>query len=316
MSHFSQNPLNRFSELRTDEALMEQLWQQLNARVLIVCDSLNLFRQESGQVEGAEIEAARAVRMQELAHDKIYLGSFEKVPYFVLGFEGRQEQLLEEFGSSYEFLDLKSTAEQLSQEQGSILAHARGIVHWNLRHRYCPDCGSPTRSIEAGHVRQCTSDSCGKLHFPRTDTAVIALIAEGDACLLGRQAVWAKGQYATIAGFLEPGETLEQAVAREAMEETGVQLKSIQYHSSQPWPFPGSIMVGFTAEASNRSLKVNYDEMEDARWFTREEIAAGLRDGSFRLPSQVSISYRLIRDWYNAMPGYGLEKVQAEVQRS
>ncbi|WP_439879580.1 NAD(+) diphosphatase [Pontibacter sp. MBLB2868] len=312
MNYFSQNPLNRFSELRPDEARIRQFWQQENVAVLVVNDSSNLFTDTDQVVMPATLNAEQSARLQKTAHTCVYLGTVDNVPYFVLGFEAMEEQLNNDLGSSFQFLDLKGVALELPQEQSSILAYARGIVHWNMRHRHCPDCGSLTASLEAGHVRQCSNSTCGKLHFPRTDAAVIMLISEGDSCLLGRQAGWPKGQYATLAGFLEPGETLEQAVAREAKEETGVALKHINYHSSQPWPFPGSIMIGFTAVAQNRNLQVNYNEMEDARWFTREEIIAGLRAGTFRLPTKVSISYRLIRDWFNAMPGYDLEEVQAQ----
>lgn len=250
-----------------------------------------------------------AEALEPVARAKVFLGIAENVPYFALGFDKHPDVLAKYPVTSYLFRDLKDVALQLPQEQSAILAYARAMIHWNLRHYYCANCGALTHSTEAGHVRQCTNADCGLHHFPRTDTAVIMLISEGDACLLARQATWPKSRYATLAGFLEPGETLEQAVAREAMEETGVQLASITYHSSQPWPFPASVMVGFMATAGSRSLSVNYNEMEDALWFTREEIANGLQQGTFLLPPQVSISYRLIRDWYNAVPGHQLEEV-------
>lgn len=308
MNYFSHNPLNRFSEMRPDEAYMQQLWQQ-EARVLVVHDMLSLLQELETGKKAAILRRGEAAILATKAEVLVYLGSEDGVPYFAIGLEGMQEQLPEMLGEGYILADLRTSALELPQPDGALLAYARGMVHWNLRHRFCPNCGTLTRSTHAGHVRECSNEVCNRHHFPRTDTAIIVIISEGDACLLGRQAVWPKGMYATIAGFLEPGETLEQAVAREAKEETGVELQTITYHSSQPWPFPSSIMVGFNAIASSRNLYMENDELEDARWFTRSEIAAGLQDGSLRLPPLISISYRLIRDWYNADPAYKLEEV-------
>ena len=137
------------------------------------------------------------------------------------------------------------------------------------------------------------------LHFPRTDPAVIVRVTKGDQCLLGRQAWWDKGRYSNIAGFVEPGESLETAVAREVWEETGIRLKTIDYHSSQPWPFPRSLMMGFTASAISYDIHRNDGELEDARWFTRELINEGLLKGTLSMPSTYSISFHLIEDWFN-----------------
>jgi NAD+ diphosphatase len=148
-------------------------------------------------------------------------------------------------------------------------------------------------------MRVCTNPDCGQLHFPRTNPAIIVLVALRERCLLGRQATWPEGLYATIAGFVEPGESLEEAVVREVREETGIEVREVTYHSSQPWPFPSSIMLGFTAQAGSDHIQLNDGELEDARWFSREEIARGVEEGWLRLPSSVSISYRLIEDWYD-----------------
>ena len=286
---------------------MQQLWQQQEARVLVVHESLSLVKKREAGKRAAVLRQQEAEELAKLAEVQVYLGSEEGTPYFVLGFEKMQEQLLDLLQEDYLLADLRTSAHELPQPDGALLAYARGMVHWNLRHRYCANCGSVTYSTHAGHVRQCTNEACNLHHFPRTDTAVIVIISEGDACLLGRQAAWPKGMYATVAGFLEPGETLEQAVAREAQEETGVELQKITYHSSQPWPFPSSIMVGFSAVARNRNLVLDNDELEDARWYTRSEIAAGLQEGTLRLPPPISIAYRLIRDWFNADAAYKLE---------
>lgn len=309
MNYFSHNPLNRYSEMRPDAAHMQQLWQRQEARVLVVHDTLSLLREQGTGKQAATLTCREAEVLAAKAEVLVYLGSDNEVPYFALGLEGMQEQLPDLLGEGYILADLRVSAQELPQPDGALLAYARGMIHWNLRHRFCPNCGSATRGTHAGHVRECTNESCGQHHFPRTDTAIIVIISEGDACLLGRQATWPTGMYATIAGFLEPGETLEQAVAREAKEETGVALQTITYHSSQPWPFPSSVMVGFSAIAGSRDLYMENDELEDARWFTRSEIAVGLREGSLRLPPRISISYRLIRDWFNADTAYKLEEL-------
>jgi NAD+ diphosphatase len=174
------------------------------------------------------------------------------------------------------------------------------MAYWHYRHRFCGDCGSPTRSTEGGHQRVCTNDQCKQPHFPRTDPAIIVIITSGKHCLLGRQRAWPKDLYSTIAGFVEPGESLEAAVVREIKEETGVQVDEVYYHSSQAWPFPGSIMLGFSAKTASKDVSLDINELEDARWLSREEMENGLKAGSLKLPSPVSIAFRLIEDWFNA----------------
>ncbi|AKD05357.1 NAD(+) diphosphatase [Pontibacter korlensis] len=305
MNYFSHNPLNRYSEIRADEARIEQLWEDERAQVLVVSGNLSLL---SADAQAAAIlPGAEATQLAQIAKVRVYLGSEGEVPYFALGFEKEQEELAALLPENHKLGDLRQVALQLPKEQGALLAYARGLVHWNLHHTYCSNCGSLTESHEAGHSRHCTNSSCNRHHYPRTDTAIIVLISEGDACLLGRQQVWPQGMYAVIAGFLEPGETLEQAVVREAMEEVSVKLQRVTYHSSQPWPFPASIMVGFRAEAANRNVQVDNKELEAARWFTRKEIVAGLKEGSLSLPPQFSIAYRLVKDWFNETGEYKLE---------
>lgn len=149
-------------------------------------------------------------------------------------------------------------------------------------------------------MRVCTNSQCGQFHFPRTDPAIIVLVQCGERALLGRKPMWPEGLYSCISGFVEPGETLEDAVMREVCEETHVEIKAMTYHSSQPWPFPSSLMLGFSAEAASGTIRVDEEELENARWFSRQGIRDGLERGTFRLPSPVSVSFRLIEDWFNA----------------
>lgn len=189
------------------------------------------------------------------------------------------------------FEELRPLSNMLPAEEGGLLAYARAMSIWRARHRYCSICGSLLMPERAGHVMRCSS--CGQEFFPRIDPAIIVLVADGERALLGRQASWPAGRYSTIAGFAEPGESLEDAVAREVLEETGVRVRATNYHSSQPWPFPSSLMVGFHASAEPGSSVHLGNELEDARWFTREELLA---DPPMMPPSQ-SISYRLITTW-------------------
>ncbi|HOU12310.1 MAG TPA: NAD(+) diphosphatase [Anaerolineae bacterium] len=202
------------------------------------------------------------------------------------------------------FLDLRRISPLLSRFDGGMLAYARAMAFWHAQHRFCGACGSPTESREGGHLRVCANPQCKQQHFPRTDPAIIVCTVYGDKILLGRQPTWAKGRYSNIAGFVAPGESLEDAVAREVAEETGARVAAVHYHSSQPWPFPSSLMLGFTAEAADDTLCAGPDcgdgELEDYRWFTRAEIRQGLEAGTLGLPSCISISFRLIEDWFDA----------------
>jgi NAD+ diphosphatase len=196
------------------------------------------------------------------------------------------------------FADLRQVGPRIDRRDGALLAFARAIMFWHARHRYCGLCGSPTRSEEAGHMRRCTNRGCDTMHFPRTDPAVIMLVTHGDSALLGRNRNFPlPGMYSTLAGFVEPGESLEDAVAREIREETGVEVAAVHYHSSQPWPFPANIMLGFVAEASSTEISIDYGELEDARWFERQWLISHVDDDSFRLPRPDSIACRLIGDW-------------------
>lgn len=201
-----------------------------------------------------------------------------------------------------DFVDLRQVGAQLPAGEAALAAQARALLWWHRRHRFCGLCGAPTLVREAGHVRLCSDPGCGASHFPRTDPAVIVLVEDGDRVLLGRQHQWPQGLYSVLAGFLEPGESLEQTVAREVMEESGIAVTDIRYHSSQPWPFPQSLMLGFLARAASRDIAFDTEELQDCRWFDRETLvamrAAGTPgDGRLVLPRQDSIARRLLEDW-------------------
>lgn len=189
------------------------------------------------------------------------------------------------------FAELRPLASELPASEAGLVAYARALNLWHAGHRFCSRCGAPTVAVRAGHARRC--EACDRLGFPRLDPAVIVLVHDGERALLGRQASWQPGRYSTIAGFVEPGESLEDAVRREVREEAGIAAHDITYHSSQPWPFPASLMLGFLARADMAPPVLHDGELEDARWFSREQ----LRSGAVQLPPPEAISRQLIDSW-------------------
>jgi NAD+ diphosphatase len=195
------------------------------------------------------------------------------------------------------FEELRSLAPRLPADEAGLLAYARAMTLWRSRQRFCGVCAHPTVPERAGHVMRCTHPAVPHEFFPRLDPAIIVLVTDGERALLGRQPGWPAGRYSTIAGFVEPGESLEDAVVREVFEETGVVADHPRYDSSQPWPFPSSLMIGFQASAAPGSRITRGSELEDARWFTRDEIRS---DGLPFVPPSHSISYRLISTWLDS----------------
>ncbi|MCE5335466.1 MAG: NAD(+) diphosphatase, partial [Desulfobacteraceae bacterium] len=244
--------------------------------------------------------------------EPLFLGEEGGQGYFALELDGAEPDAVP--GASGRFQDLRAVAPVLAREDGALLAYAKTLVYWHGRNRYCGSCGSLTRIHEGGDARKCTSSACGLLDFPRTDPAVIVLIRSGQRCLLGRQASWIDRMYSVIAGFVGPGECAEAAVVREVFEETGVRVKNIRYQSSQPWPFPCSLMLGFSADAENEDICLGDKELEDARWVSRRELADAVGAGTMRLPSKVSIAYHLIEDWFEAEPPFRLSDLARKVR--
>ncbi|MCW8995446.1 MAG: NAD(+) diphosphatase [Psychromonas sp.] len=243
--------------------------------------------------------------------DAVFLGIDENndnTPYFALDLTNVNEALVAGFLLQGEFIDLRQQAVLLDNQLASLLAFARGICFWHRTHGFCERCGSANKLDDAGHSRLCSNQACSSKTFPRTDPAVIMMVrkrfADGiERCLLGRQAAWPEGVFSTLAGFVDPGETLEAAVAREVQEESGIVVNNIQYLASQPWPFPSSIMMGFIADACSDEIQTDNDELDEARWFSREELKAfgewGDEREGFKVPRSDSISRYLIEYWLN-----------------
>ncbi len=230
----------------------------------------------------------------EAARNVVLLGTDQETAHFLIDISHLDEAEAAALGHA---VDLRAVGALMPQREGALLAYARGLTYWHDRHKFCGVCGSPTEPKSAGHQRQCTNPDCSAVQFPRTDPAVIMRITHGDKILMARQAVWPQGMHSILAGFVEPGESLEDAVAREVYEEVGLRLTRIKYFSSQPWPFPSSLMLGFSAEATSDQFTVDEDELESARWMTRQELLNSPEDETFKLPRKDSISRRLIEDW-------------------
>lgn len=232
-----------------------------------------------------------------IAWPSVFLGLVDDVPLFALDVPADEQAHFARHGT---FSELRPVALALSDVDAGLFVHARAVLHWHRTHRYCGGCGIESLPAAGGHARRCLNERCDLNEtFPRIDPAVIVLVTHGERCLLGRQAVWPAGRYSCLAGFCEAGETLEETVRREVHEEAGVAIADIIYQSSQPWPFPQSLMVGFRAIAASPHITLHDDELEDARWFTRTELRDALSSGELLPSSRLSIAYRLLRDWFS-----------------
>ena len=292
--------LDRAAHLRKDPAWFANALADERSRALPVWNSRNLILEgEAPRAALLELSAIPEERRND--NELILLGRFLDSEVFAYELEALEPPQLEA-GTRWE--DLRMLASILPAEDAGLLGYARGMVSWRARHRFCGTCGAPTLAAKGGHVLICTNPACRHEQFPRLDPAIIVLVSDGERALLGRQAAWPVGRYSTIAGFVEPGESLEDAVAREVFEETGIDVDRIQYHSSQPWPFPSSLMLGFTAHALTTQIQRRDDELEDAQWFTREDLASGRPI----VPPNVSISFRLIEHWFDAGGGKKLRE--------
>lgn len=277
---------------RHDPAAVTTALAAPGALLVPVWRSKNLLRR-GGTPGAALLPAADWPALVADSSGLVLLGTFRETVLFACELPAADEP---DLGDHAEFVDLRLAGGLLPADEAGMLAYARALIWWRSRHRWCGACGAPTVARDAGHVMTCTAEPCGQQSFPRLDPAIIVLVSDGDRALLGRQAAWPPGRYSTIAGFVEPGESLEDAVAREVLEETGIDVDNVRYHSSQPWPFPSSLMLGFHARALNLDIRCNDAELDDAQWFSRADIAAGRPV----LPPPQSVSHRLIEDWYDA----------------
>jgi len=298
--------LDRAGIFRKDETWILEKLAHPQSRIVPVWRNLNLIDGLGSNPTTRSIDRANADHILEIAHQITLLGIAGEVAYFAADISSLEEEPAHALVNSGRFVDLRQVGPLLGVEESALMAHARGMLFWHQKHQHCGVCGAPTQSREGGHMRKCTSTECGAPSFPRTDPAVIMLITHQPPsgppqCLLGRQALWPAGNYSTLAGFVEPGESLEEAVAREVFEEAGIHIHNVTYQASQPWPFPASIMLGFWGEATTTEITIDEHEIEAAQWFDAPDLRKfgewGDDDTALHLPRRDSISRFLIETW-------------------
>lgn len=291
---FAGNTIDRQSENRADDATQKALADP-SVRLLLARNG-RLYLKMSGQAFDPYFDIAGAAALEAALNDAVLLGWSARGP--VVAAPAGMEP--DDLPGSIKAIDYRSVYMQglVASETLGELAQGGALLAWHVNHRFCGRCGSETEMRAGGYKRVCPD--CEAQHFPRTDPVVIMLTLSGDKCLLGRSPRFAPGMYSCLAGFVEPGETIENAVRRETMEEAGIQLGRVAYHASQPWPFPYSLMIGCFGEALSEEIVTDTNELEDCRWFTREEVRAaiaGAESSSFFIPPQGAIASHIIRAW-------------------
>lgn len=296
--------LDRVSESRDESAWIIQQARSPAARYLLLDAAGEAFlRRDGDALRWLDVDE----REQWLGDTRAsLLGIAHELPHFLLVADDAARMGELESALDARRVSLRSAGLLLEADEAGLFAYAKGLSHWQRETRFCSHCGAALLLVAAGHRAQCTNADCARLHFPRTDAAVIMLVEHDGACLLGRQAGWPPGRYSTLAGFIEPGEALEDAVRREVAEESGVVVDEVRYHSSQPWPMPASLMVGFIATARSSHIAKRDHELEDARWFTPQQIVDGIADGSFVPSTRLSVSYQLLASWLKDRAGLDL----------
>ncbi|QWT19312.1 NAD(+) diphosphatase [Bacillus sp. NP157] len=286
--------IDRMAERREDRLWIEETERAASTQFLVLDTEGQAFVTADADAPHWMTPAMRSERFGDVV--STFLGLSAGKAWFALVLDEAHGELFSALTGARR-MSLREAGLLFDAFEAGLFAYAKGVTHWQRQTRFCTLCGSPTVVVAAGHRVQCTNPDGAHLHFPRTDAAIIVIVEHGDACLLGRQRGWPAGRYSTLAGFIEPGESLEDAVRREVREESGVEVQHVTYHSSQPWPLPASLMVGFTATARTREIHLRDDELEDARWFTVDDIVQGMASGSLGVPPPLSVSYRLIEHW-------------------
>jgi NAD+ diphosphatase len=289
--------LDRSTQRRTDPAWLAAAWADPRSLVLVLDDGRARVRFGTG---GADLLLVPPARAPEGSPQFLGVDDGGRAYFSVnapLGDKAEQDDGIELAG-------LRRAGALLGDRDAGLLTHAVALANWHATHTHCPRCGSPTDPVGGGHSRICRSD--GSEHFPRTDPAVITLVTDpADRALLARNRSWPERRVSILAGFVEPGESAEQAVVREVAEESGVTVAEVRYLGSQPWPMPQSLMLGFWARAAgSQQIRVDQEEIAEARWFSRSELTADMDSGQVRLPPPVSIAHRIIESWYGSeLPG-------------
>jgi len=315
MDHLARSRRNQFTAVRLNREVELRDDAKWIAETLVNPDTrlVPLWRSRSLLERGADGTIAIYLSPAELNEpDRIQpptlLGNDGEREYFAVSVTDTQKDTILAKFPEARFADLRRASIDMAAKHAGILAYAKALHYWQHRHAFCGVCGNPNLLRSAGHRMMCSNDECARESFPRIDPAIIVLVTHKDACLLGRNAKWRAKHFSTLAGFVEPGESLEDAVVREVYEEVQVQLEDIRYVSSQPWPFPASAMCGFYAEAIDRNSGSS-EEVDETRWFTVESLTNAVLSDEVRLSPSVSIAFRLLADWFRKNGGGDLEEL-------
>ena len=296
---FAGSPLHRENVRRRDRAWIEACRSAEESRFLPVWRLMPLLKRG----DEATLAWARLSFFEDLdpAPEPVLLGTAEGVAHFAVDISSVVEpESVFGVADVASFEDLRAAAARLPAGEIAIAGQARAFVDWHARHGFCAACGGPTRSVLGGGHRLCTE--CQAEHFPRTDPVAIAVVGRGERCLLGRSKGWPDQMYSALAGFVEPGESIEEAVRREVHEESGIEVGAVRYVACQPWPFPSSLMIGCLAEGLSEEVTLDLVELEEARWFDRDVVRAALDGGAGDLvvPPPFAVAHRLMRSWVEA----------------
>ena len=299
---YSDETLDRSHLMRKDLLKIDKLLKNDESIFLVHAHGKNLFSNQNESIESARLSYKELDAIE--ANITLFLGFKNDQAVFGVDYSNHDHELIDQLIPGAFFADVRKHITTISSFDASLMAYIKGMFIWHNNHLFCGKCGSPTHSISAGHERQCSNENCKNILFPRIDPAVIVLIhhkfPDGiDRCLLGRSNHYATNMYSTLAGFVEPGESLEMTVRREMMEEVGIAVENIDYIASQPWPFPSSLMLGFFAEATHTDLTLDKDEVVEAKWFTAQELMDLSEAGEIILSREDSIANFLIKKWIN-----------------
>jgi len=299
---FANNPLDRAALKRGEEAWLAERLAEPTTLIVPFWQLKPMVLAPADETKPTAIAWLRPSVMTDLAQDDaspIFLGLQNDVAHFAVDVshldDPQNDGPLKGLGS---FEDLRALAPKLVPEDAAILAQGKSLIDWHARHPFCAVCGGTTVMDDGGYKRTC--EVCGEEHFPRTDPVVIALVVKGDQCVLGRGPEWPENFYSAVAGYLEPGESIEEAVAREVHEEIGIGITKVRYHSTQPWPYPSSLMIGCIAETEQENLTVDSQELAEAKWVSRDDLKAILKGegkGDMFVPPAMAIAHQLMKNW-------------------
>ena len=311
---FTSVRLDRLVEYRDDEDWVKRALESDTARLVPLWRSRCLI-DNSPQGQMAAYLRAGDLESLDAINPPTLLGTDRKRFFFAVSVNDKQREEIQTIRPSARFVDLRRASVDMDAKHAGVLAYAKALHYWQHRHLFCGACGSPNRLRSSGHKMFCSNDECKRESFPRIDPAIIVLITHKESCLLARNVNWPPKRFSTLAGFVEPGESLEDAVVREVFEEASIRLSEIKYVSSQPWPFPASSMCGFYAEAQDRSFAVS-EELAELEWFTVDQLTEAVMQQTVLLSPPVSIAFRLLADWYRKRGGGDLEELTRQSRKA